>query len=465
MRDAGTVALTTAERDVSYEELVHLSEAIASKAYRGSVVLFSASNDVESIAAYVGFLRGGVVPLMVGAHVSDAVLRSILEAYEPEWAWLPADGFEGGVFEGMPCAYRGESHRLVGVSEGSGWRINPELALLLSTSGSTGSPKYVRLSHSNLKSNAQSIAAYLGLGSQDRSITTLPFSYSYGISVVNSHLLAGASLALTDESVLARGFWSLAEGKGVTNLNGVPYTYAMLRRLRFERRDLPRLRFVTQAGGRLPVADQEWLADLAQERGFDLYVMYGQTEATARMAFLDPGMASSKLGCIGKAIPGGSLSLVDEGGRTVEGPGVAGELRYSGPNVSLGYALSRADLEKGDENKGVLLTGDVAERDEDGCYRIVGRKKRFLKMYGNRVNLDEVEAFLSRLGMEAACVGSDDAMRVFTTTCDETAVKDAVSSFTGLYAGSFSVSVVDGFPRNAAGKVLYADLEKRHESE
>ena len=179
--------------------------------------------------------------------------------------------------------------------------------------------------------------------------------------------------------------------------------------------ELPSLRYLTQAGGRLGRELAEEFNAICEEKGIRLIVMYGQTEATARMSYLPWEDAGRKAGSIGIPIPGGKFELVDANGQLIDGADVVGELVYCGSNVTPGYAKSRMDLAKPDENKGVLYTGDMAKRDEDGFYYVVGRKKRFLKIFGNRVNLDEVENLLKKEGIENACTGQDDRMVVFLT--------------------------------------------------
>src|SRR5215207_4867976 len=239
--------------------------------------------------------------------------------------------------------------------------LHPDLALLLSTSGSTGSPKLVRLSHDNVASNAESIAEYLSISAADRSATTMPMFYCYGLSVINSHLLRGAGLVLTDLSVVDPCFWELFRRHEATAFAAVPYTFELLERVGFADMELPKLRYVTQAGGRLAPADVQRYSELGQRRGWDLFVMYGQTEATARMAYLPPRLAADNPGTIGMAVPGGSFRIDPV-------PGLEhGELVYSGPNVMLGYAEHPEDLAAG-RTVGELRTGDLARKHPNGLY-------------------------------------------------------------------------------------------------
>ena len=342
--------------------------------------------------------------------------------------------------------------------------IHEELALLLTTSGSTGSPKLVRQSMKNLTANALSIAWYLELDASERPVTTLPMHYTYGLSVLHSHLLAGGTVLLTERSVLEEGFWDFFVSQGATSLSGVPATYDILSRVGFFERELPSLRSFTQAGGKLSAAMHETCARFAEKRGVRFYVMYGQTEATARMAYLPWQRSLEKCGSIGIPIPGGSFSLLDGQGREITGADVTGELVYRGDNVTLGYARGPEDLAKGDEWRGVLHTGDLARRDSEGYYYITGRKKRFLKMAGNRVNLDECEQMVRGMFPETdcACCGQDDQLKVFVTLerAQTDAVRRELAGLLHLPLSSILVLHIPRIPRNSSGKVLYPKLEE-----
>lgn len=274
---------------------------------------------------------------------------------------------------------------------------HPDLALLLSTSGSTGSPRLVRLSADAVTANAEAIADYLGLGAGDVGITALPLHYCYGLSVLHSHLAVGAAVVLTDAAVVDPCFWDAVDRHGVTSIAGVPHSFEMLEASgaadRLARGEHPSVRLLTQAGGRMsPAAVRAW----ATRGPFDLVVMYGQTEATARMAYLPPHLAASRPGCVGVPVPGGDLRL-----DPVEGqPEGVGELVYTGPNVMMGYAETRADLARGHDLT-ELRTGDLGRQDPDGLWRVVGRLGRFAKVLGLRVDLDRVEAGLADAGIRA----------------------------------------------------------------
>lgn len=284
-------------------------------------------------------------------------------------------------------------------------------------------------------------------------------SYTYGLSIINSHMLMGAPILLTERPLLDKGFWQHMKSQGATTFGGVPYIYEMLKKLRFARMHLPSLRILTQAGGRLSPELSREFAEICGEKGIRFIVMYGQTEATARISYLPFEYAISRAGSIGVAIPGGELAIVDDDGMIIENSDVPGELVYKGPNVTLGYAQTYEDLAKGDENKGILKTGDIAKRDVDGFYYIVGRKKRFLKLFGNRVNLDEVENILKSAGYDCACTGKDDSMIVYTCGDDAEAIREYIVQHTSVNPNGFTVRKTSAMPRNEAGKILYSAVK------
>jgi acyl-coenzyme A synthetase/AMP-(fatty) acid ligase len=299
------------------------------------------------------------------------------------------------------------------------------------------------------------------LSAEDRAITTLPMNYTYGLSIINSHLYVGASIVLTDASVVDKQFWQLFEEYRPTSLNGVPYTYQLLKRL-LKPHDLSHLRYMTQAGGRLGSLLQEYFAKLTQEHNVDLYVMYGHTEATARMAYLDPSRVLDKLDSIGQAIPGGRFELVDDQGRVITSPHTLGELVYYGPNVSMGYAVTLEDLSLADQWQGRLSTGDLAMIDEEEFYFIQGRKNRYVKVYGVRVNLDDIEKELVKIvnTMDIAVTGIEDQIYVYSLEeMDSSALSEVATKF-NLHPSVFRATVISEIPKNSAGKILYSSMNE-----
>lgn len=464
VRDPGKFAERTAFLDdaggsLTYGELADEGESLAGAAGERCLVFQLCRNSLGSVLGYVSFLRHGIVPVMLSARMERGLMDGLLDAYRPRYLWLPDD--LAGDFAEMGGVYSSRGYSLLETRYRDDTPLYPELALLLTTSGSTGSPKFVRQSYRNISSNAEAIARYLELDRDERPITSLPMNYTYGLSVINSHLLVGAEVLLTEKGVAQREFWRFFRESGATSLAGVPYTYEMLDRMRFYGMSLPSLCTLTQAGGRLPVPLQEKFARYAADTGRRFVVMYGACEATARMSYLPAELAASKPGSVGVAIPGGKFHLRGEDGEELTGPGAVGELIYEGENVTLGYAESRDDLAKGDERHGVLPTGDLARFDGDGCCYIVGRKKRFLKIYGNRVSLDDAERLLrEKFSSDAACVGTDDRMKIFVTgEVPPGDAKEYLSRELGLNPAAFTAYHIDEIPKNDAGKTLYGELE------
>lgn len=417
-------------------------------------------NSIGSVLGYVSFLNHGIVPVMLSASLERELLDNLLEAYKPSFIWLPAE--KKDAIDGFETTYETYGYALLKTGYSTKYPLNDYLALLLTTSGSTGSPKFVRQSYDNILANTKSIVEYLKLDETERPITTLPMNYTYGLSIINTHLYVGATILLTDKALTQKEFWQFFKEQKATSFGGVPYTYEMLDKLRFYRMDLPSLRTMTQAGGKLTPELHEKFAKYAAENGKNFVVMYGQCEATARMGYLPAEKAVEKKGSMGIAIPGGKFKLIDVNEQEITEPHVTGELVYEGANVTMGYAECGEDLIRGDERNGILVTGDMAQFDEDGFYYITGRKKRFLKIYGNRVNLDEVDRLIKgKFEIEVACSGIDDHMYIFLTD-DSVAdpVKDYVASVTKLNPTAFKTIVINKIPMNDSGKIRYKELEK-----
>ena len=429
---ADAPALRSASGDLSFAELADAAEDMAAAWGPGRhLVMISCTNAVETIVAQVAALAHGHVAILLPPD--PALAGRISETYGPDV--LIADG-ETILREHEPVP------------------LHPELALLLVTSGSTGSTKLVRLSHRNLRSNSQAIIDYLAIRPDDRAITSLPVHYSYGFSVVASHLEAGASLVVTDHSVADPWFWALAYEQQVTSFAGVPYTYDLIDRGGFHSRLPESLRFVTQAGGHLPPARvAEWAAR-GRANAFDFFVMYGQTEATARMAYLPPWAAESAPDAIGQAIPG-SVFRLEPVPESAE-PGV-GELVFTGDGVMMGYAETPADL-AADAGPGELRTGDLARVGSDGFYRWVGRRNRIAKTFGMRIDLDHLEEELAEVGTTAATVEINAGIAVFATSGDD--VLGAVAQATGLPRHAIWVRTVSELPMTPSGKVDYGRLRQ-----
>ena len=455
---------TATSKFITYSELESDADSIADKiklSNKGIVFLFT-SNNYYCIAAYIGILRSGNAVLLLDEKLNDEIRNDLVHTYKPEFILTSNEKKP----EDYSIDFKYETLFFYKRNKVFTEKIFPDLAVLLSTSGTTGSPKLVRLAYKNIQSNAESIANYLKINSNERPITTLPLSYSYGLSVVNSHLLMGASIVLTDKTVFFRDFWNVFIDYKCTSFAGVPYTYSMLKRINFDKIELPTLRTMTQAGGKLSEEFIRHFNQYALDKKISFYVMYGQTEATARISYVPAEKLSEKIGSIGIPIPGGEIKIINEGTEPTA-PKINGEIVYEGDNVMMGYAESRADLFKGDEQKGILYTGDIGYKDEDRFFYVTGRMKRFIKIFGLRINLDEIQKMIeNHFRISATCTGKDDLLRVLVHSEDKLAEVKVKNEILKMYKLNFTSVVVrstNQIPTNSSGKYDYKKINEMFE--
>ncbi|AJC66808.1 MULTISPECIES: AMP-binding protein [Dickeya] len=443
--------------ELSYGELVCNINAFSGKIKKRTLVFCFTENSIGSLFGYTAFLSNQVVPLLFNKNIESKFLDNLIDIYQPYYLWRPVSEWN----DNYRVVFRLYNYELVETGFRN-YEIHDELALLITTSGSTGSPKLVRQSYTNIISNASSISSYLNIDKTERALVNLPMYYVYGLSIINSHLLNGATLLLTTKGLMQKDFWEFVKEYQASSFSGVPYTYEMLKKIRFLNMELPYLKTMTQAGGKLSHELHKDFAEYAKKNGKQFFVMYGAAEATSRMGYLPPDVSLEKIGSIGISIPGGQFSIIDTNGIEITENNEIGELVYLGDNVTLGYAQSRLDLVKGNERNNRLETGDIARRDDDGYYYIVGRKTRFLKLFGNRINLDDIEGLIKEKfpGTECACNGIDDKVNVFVTEPEHIdAIKKMLSSSMKINHTAFSIKVIPEIPKNEAGKILYSKLD------
>lgn len=456
-KDKENVALIDSDGNtVTYGGILSIADKIRESIKERTLVFILSRNCAGAAAGYLGAMINHIVPLMLGAGMDQGLLETLIDIYKPSYVWKPVEM----VGESENILLQEYGYALTATSLPS-YPMYEELSLLLTTSGSTGSPKLVRHSYENLEAQARNISAFFELDSSERPMVDLPIHYTYGLSVLNSHLYAGAAVLLTSMNVLNPEYWDFLKGERASSFTNVPYSYEILKKLRVFRMDLPYLKTFSQGGGKLDEGLHREFAEYARKTGRRFIVTYGQTEGSARMAWLPPEYALEKCGSIGKAIPGGKLYIVDEDGRVIDRPDTIGEMVYEGPNVTLGYAEKREDLALGDERHGVLYTGDMVKTDSDGFFYIVGRKKRFLKLWGYRVGLDECENLIkAAFDVECACVGDDRCMRIYMNSRqDMEDVRRYIADKTGINSSAFQTCYIEALPRNEAGKVLYSALD------
>ena len=416
---------------INYATLAALADGVGFSDHLRGLVLMEMRNDAPSLVAYIGALRAGHAVILTNAGKVDT-LAGLADRYRPDLLWRT----DGGIARQATASIQ---------------PLHDKLAIMLSTSGSTGSAKLVKLSADAVEANARSIADYLGIVADDRAITSLPPAYSYGLSVINSHFAAGAAIILTDLSVSEPGFAQLMARERATSMAGVPYIYELIEASGLLEALPASMRTLTQAGGRLAPERIERVRLAAERQNVRFFVMYGQTEATARIAYVPPEQLARFPDCIGQPIPGGRFELCDpDSGALVER---AGELVYYGANIMMGYAESRDDLRHSAELTR-LVTGDLAELAAPGMYRITGRKSRFLKIFGLRLALDEIENEALRRGWTAAATGDDTRVVVAVAGDGEhEALASGLAERFGLPASCLVTVHFAAIPRLVNGKV------------
>lgn len=443
---------------LSYSQLAEESDALFSSVGAvKSVALFLGANDAESIIVYVGMLRNEIVPIMLDPDSSVEYIDKLIVTYKPNWIFVQENPqlslSEYFVFLSL------NSYNLYQRKTPTETRICQELSLLLPTSGSTGSPKLVRLSHSNLVQNSLSISQALPMLPHDSTITTLPINYSYGLSILHSHLLIGGLVHLNKHSMIQREFWDNVKRHKISSFGGVPYSYQMLYRLGRTVFDGTSIRYLTQAGGALDTTLVRHFHEIGKEFGFAFYVMYGQTEATARMAILDSKSLPMKIGSVGRSIPGGKFQVRSLNGDFFETSKSPGELIYHGRNVCMGYAHNVADLERGDENMGKISTGDLGEIDEDGFVFIRGRVNRISKVRGVRIQLEDIEKALNGTGSQYVSLEVNEKIYICSTEVTESSAAHKLLSEKFCFRkNDYLLITIKSLPRSTSGKILYDEL-------
>ena len=496
------IALHLPRQDYSYGELQNAASSVAGHLLRsggkGERVILIGENSFFWVAAYLGTLQAGMVSVPLPPGIAAQDLDSIVRTTEARIAFVQA-----GVLARNPGLFRGMSlitdrtvvpipiaASQISLAETLDSRAGgaaeacvgaDDLAALMFTSGSTGTPRGVMVSHRNIIANTESIVEYLGLTAQDRIMDVLPFHYCFGASLLHTHLRAGGSIVVDSRFMYPEAILQRMAATECTGFAGVPSHFQiLLRNSSLSRSAFPHLRYVQQAGGCLtPDFIRELRAALPHSQ---IFIMYGQTEATARLSALSPELLERKMGSIGKGIPGVRLQVLDETGKAV-GPGETGEIVAAGANVTHGYW--RAPAETGAAFRdGKLYTGDLATVDEEGFIYIIGRAKDMIKCGGERVSCRRIEEQLRSLaGVEDAAVTGipDDvlgeAVEAFVVTrspaCGDTCDWRRCRDFRGQIRQACrqqlpaqlvprQIVLMPDLPRNSAGKVLKPRLTTAH---
>lgn len=439
------VALSDGTIQVSYGDLLDSANSLKAQAIQGLVVL-GTENTVDCISTYIALVQAGIPVMLLDSAIDASYLRDVAERFLPALVI----GFDHKLVN-----FHSETHEVLGsvmVSDSNIAQVNIDLCVMLATSGSTGNPKFVKLSRENILSNALAIAQSLSISETEKAITSLPFSYTYGLSVINSHIVSSASLFVTNSPIVSADFWNLVSEGSVTSIAGVPTSYRMLKQMRWDPEKYPSLNYMTQAGGRLPDEDRTYFLELLANKNIRFFVMYGQTEATARISVAPPELLRNHISTAGYPIPGGTFTVInpDESG--------IGEIQYSGPNVMMGYAENEEDLTKPQELPQSLVTGDLGYL-VDGALFLVGRTKRIVKIFGVRVSLDDVDRWLSKHGHGIAVQGNDVVVVFIEAPFEDTKIlRSELAEYLKVNKTGIKVEVIEQIPLLNSGKIDFQAL-------
>ena len=477
------IAVVCREQRLTYRRLDWLSDLvaeglIAKGVKKGDRVGLFLDNSCEYISAYFGILKAGAVVVGLNSQYVARELEVLLNDCSPKiiitdskhsaaagealksccypaQLWIMDNALtaeddviqRAGLLESDPCA-------------------DDDLAVIIYTSGTTGKPKGVMLSHSNISANADSIIEYLQLTPQDRIMVILPFYYSYGMSLLTTHIKVGAAMVIDNRFLYPNTVLESMVKEEVTGFAGVPSHYNILiKKSALREFILPKLRYVTQAGGAMaPAMIKEFRAILPE---VEFYVMYGQTEAAARLSYLDPLYLPEKIGSVGKAIPGVKLDVLDENNLPVD-VGEIGEIAARGENIMLGYWKAPEETARVLRDQW-LFTGDLARKDEDGFIYIVSRKKEMIKSGANRISPLEIEDVVCQMAevVECAAVGVPDeilgeTIRLYVVlngikVAEREIMVHCRNNLAG-YKQPKEIRFVDGLPKTSTGKICRLSL-------
>ena len=441
--------ITEQGQNISYKELSKYMKKLDNIIFERDIVFLISDNNFEFIFSYLSLLKKRAVIFLINNNLSKDKLNNLIKIYSPNFI-LDTENktdlnfrsfFELGKISNLKIFKRKKMIKI---------KTNINLAQLLSTSGSTGSPKFVMHSYQNLSTNVQDIVKFLKITHKDVAITTMHPSYTYGLSIINTHISVGATIILNNKTLFESKFWKALRDHNVTNFGGVPFAFEIMKKLKFDRFDLPSLKYITQAGGKLSEEIIRYFIDLLKKKNKKFFTMYGQTEATSRITILDWKYSEKKINSIGKPI--GNYKLwIKENNNSKN----IGELICKGNNVMMGYAINYNDLNNKISLK-TLNTGDLAYKDKDGFYFIEGRIKRIIKIYGLRVNLDEIQQYLKENKFNCTCIGSDKYLNIYTENKYNTKIiSKLVSKEFGIKEKLIIFYPISEIPRDINGKIIY----------
>lgn len=454
LHDGGLVRLT-------YKEVLLEINKIKKQIKTKSLVLIISENTIGSLLSYIFCIINNHVAIIVDSKTKKKDILKIFKNYKPNYIFLASNNkflFKEKCIE----KYNFFNEVLLKNKINKKIIFNKDLSLLLSTSGSMGSVKFAKLSRKNIKHNTDTIIKYLKINKNDSAITNLPISYSYMISIINTHFEKGGSIIVSNYSLIEKKFWQIFKKNKITSFNGVPYTYEMLSRIGLKNIKINSLRYLTQAGGKLERKILNEINIFCKKNKLKFFSMYGQTEASPRISYLKPQFSSKKIGSIGQGTNGNKIYLIDNNGKKIKLSFQEGEIVCEGKNVFMGYSESFKDLKLNNQSNYKLRTGDLGYFDNDGFFYITSRKNKIAKIFGNRVDLGALEDLMRKKNYKVVCLSDDKKIFIFTEkNYDKKKLIDCISKISNINIRSFELIKLKYLPRTSNNKINYNELKNR----
>jgi len=389
-------AIIQDSKKYSYDYLIKYSEKISKLIKKNSLIILISKNEIDSIAFYISCIKNGYYLIILDENSNKKFLLDTIKNFKPNYIFYPRKYIN---LKKKNKKFSFSNYCLEEIDKKEK-KINVKNSIILTTSGTTSNPKFVRLSNKNLIKNTEQIIDYLNIKKNDITITTLPMAYSYGLSILNIHLEKGATIVINNDSVFSKNFWLKIKNFKVCSFGSVPAVYDYLKKIKFENFLTPPLKYLTVAGGKTSSKTLNYLYEVCRKNNIKFFVMYGQTEASPRMSYFDLTKHPKKAGSVGKPLLNSRFELYKD------------ELIFYGENVSLGYAKNIKDLKKGDVNNGKIKTGDLGFKDKDNFYHIIGRKKKISKLFGLRINLSDIEKTLKKNSINVKAIIDDEKIKI-----------------------------------------------------
>ena len=445
--------------NLTYGEILIETNKIKKKIKNRSLILIISENSIGSLIAYIFCIINNHVGIIIDAKTNKRNILKIFKSYHPDYIFVSKKN--NFLKKNFLEIYNFFDYTLIKNKFYKAKKLNRNLSLLLSTSGSMGSMKFVKLSKSNLKHNSDSIIKYLKINNNQKTITNLPISYSYMLSVINTHFEVGASVIISKLSLIEKSFWEIIKNNKITNLNGVPYTYEILLKIGLDKIKINTLKYLTLAGGKIETGILKKIIKFCKNNHIKIFSMYGQTEASPRISYLKPNFSEKKIGSIGKGIPGVKIYIVDNNGKKILTPFKEGELICEGKNVFMGYSTNYNDLSKNSETNNKLKTGDLGYFDNDRFFYITTRISKIAKIFGHRIDLGTLEHLMNKKGYDVACLTDNKKINIFTEKkYNRIELIDNASKISNLNIKSFNLIKLKHLPRTTNNKISYNNLKK-----